>query len=245
MNSYIIFLVQIIMVTAITMKKEDILKMDLSQYRNKTACPDYSLGYINNIACSFQFYCLEEVCQSVKDNPKYMIFNVTTASGSGQDHIQDSPFQTKKFITSYCSGSNDFCTTEPCTENTDCISNHCVNGICREGGQSPFTECRDRNKSIFHPTQTMMVCGKLAGELCTKDEECAGKCYAESTYFDEEKEEVRCHPYTYQPFGLKDGLKWGIPLLVGVLVVLFFSKLYCRIRHRSKSSDTDSITGLL
>ncbi|OUM68469.1 hypothetical protein PIROE2DRAFT_58030 [Piromyces sp. E2] len=221
MNNYYFFIGIILFIqtiNAISMKKEDILKIDLTQFKDKNKCPEYSTGYINDIACSFRFFCLDNECQSYK-NEQYLEF--TNKEGKKQ-----------KYIAGICKANNKNCTTAKCMADSDCISNKCMNNVCVEGGNSIFTECNDMNKGPFQPTVTEIVCGKLQGEKCNKDEECAGKCYNDEDSY--EKNIDTCHTYNVKPFNGNDCIFY---LCIFCSIIIILAIIYRIYRYWSPKAE--------
>jgi len=209
----LVFFIQAIQ--AISMTKDEVLKINLSKYEvDSDKCPDYSLGKQNNLNCSFRFICLDDDCQSIKPGTSYLEF-------------KDKQGVTKKYISEYCYPSQlklashqGGCSTEKCTADTDCISNKCVNGTCMVNNNSPFTECTDVTKpSLLNSFRTKMVCGKLEHEECSKDDECAGKCYHEAMYDEEGQKDntKRCYVHRLKYNFYERISKW---VLIGVGIFL-------------------------
>jgi len=206
-------------IRSMTMTKDEVLKFKVIEHKYYNAdCPNYSYNSFNGIACSFRFICLEDVCQTVNLDTDYL------------------EFSNKKYIAQYCSlpgfrfGS---CKTPKCSSDTDCISNHCEDGVCLEGDHSPFTECRDTyQKNDNQKDPVYMVCGRLDGEKCSEDQECAGICVnADSRYHSlfkdkigEGKDVKRCQAYGMQ----EDGFNFIVVYhLVVISIILIFSLIMC------------------
>jgi hypothetical protein len=212
------------------MKKNDVLKIDLSQYKDKDKCPEYSTGYVNDIACSFRFFCLDDECQSYK-NEQYLEF----VNKNGQK---------QKYIAGICNEHDKNCSTEKCMADSDCISNKCLNNICVEGGNSVFTECTDKHKGAFQPTKTEMVCGKLQGEKCSKDEECAGKCYYDDSFNVDEKDkkEDTCHAYNVKPLNKNDCIVYICIFCSIIVALLLIYRIYRYWSPKAEKSYPQSIS---
>jgi len=147
------------------MTKKDILNLDLKQHIIGSTCPETSGGTFLGFTCSFTFYCQgDDYCQPDTDI-KSPFFEFTEKDGS-----------IKKYIKTICPKEDHNCNTEKCTADSDCMSNSCFNNTCIQG-QSLFTECSDNSDdSNKNNKLQVMKCGKLNGESCQKDNECAGKC---------------------------------------------------------------------
>jgi len=209
------------------MKKDEVLKMDLSQYKDVSKCPDYSFGIRTNKKgknCSFRFFCLGDNCQSINNTTPLVDF---TYKGE----------VTKKFITNYCYPnqiSNNDCITSKCTTDSDCISNKCDNGVCIVNDHSPFTECTD----VYLSGKVKMVCGKIEHEQCSKDEECTGTCYYDAKYTDKQHNDKlkRCHAISNNEKRNIFNLLFLIFNIVGdVLIVTILA--ICWYRGRKEYTD--------
>lgn len=211
-------------IQGITMSKDDVINFKVVDYNyNKAECPKYSYDAFNGIACSFRFICLEDDCQSVTKDTNYLKFSNTT--------------QSKEYIVKYCTIPDyryNGCATPKCSTDSDCISNRCEDGVCLEGDQSPFTECRDTYQKEDHKDPAYMVCGRLEGERCSEDRECAGVCVAadsryHTSFFKKSKEVEGQDVKRCQAYGVnEDGFNFMVGYhLIAIIVVLLFLILMC------------------
>ncbi|OUM56593.1 hypothetical protein PIROE2DRAFT_18730 [Piromyces sp. E2] len=141
-------------------------------------CPEISggVGFTYEFSCSYTFYCIDDNCQPDRnfDSP---FFEYTETNGNVTKYI--------KRICPKESAEGGKCTTEKCTTDSDCMSNKCFNGVCvsENNSSSPsiFTECSDVVDDADMKNQFQkMKCGRLNGEKCTGDGQCAGRCFTTS-----------------------------------------------------------------
>ncbi|ORX87117.1 hypothetical protein BCR32DRAFT_274748 [Anaeromyces robustus] len=150
------------------MNKEDILNINIYQYKNKEDCPEYSNGYNEiNKHCTFRFYCKNDIC-STSNSTGYAQF----PNSKGEiENIQVNVCQDEN----HCSKSN-----ASCFSDKDCLSNKCINNKCIRNENSPIIECSDYyhhyNYLLYYKIK--MHCKKGLYEKCEKHSDCASNVCA-------------------------------------------------------------------
>jgi len=139
-------------VHGIKMTRKEVLNIFYDKRINDT-CPEYSYTLDNNSSCHFTFYCIDDDnCQSISD-PNSSFVEFVKNDGS---------------IHKYLKNNN------ACSVDSECLSNSCSNSTCIADGKTLFTECIDRTDVLNDYTK--MFCGRLEGEKCSFDSQCAGEC---------------------------------------------------------------------
>ena len=134
--------------TDVSMKKEDVLKLETKFGLNNT-CPEYAINdndkYVFNY-CHYNFYCLEDDCYSTKTFDVARTVNIKNEDG-----------QVKTL------GINRIC-----NKNDDCLTNVCNNGRC---DSSLISQCTVPFSSDLEKVK--VHCGKVAQTECKSNDECA------------------------------------------------------------------------
>lgn len=140
------------------MNKDDVIRLDIKQYKSEKDCPDYSIGYDKiNKFCQFQFFCRNETC--------------TTVDGEGYVQFDNTKY---KAYTCKLSGICTHGNATSCTSDSECLSNKCYNNNCYVNEASPVTECGvyHRYTSLTFSYRTTMYCDKAENEPCGSDNDC-------------------------------------------------------------------------
>jgi len=133
--------------TDVSMKKEDVLKLD-AKFSSNSTCPEYAINDAQHVFdyCHYNFYCLGDDCYSTK------MFDA-----AGTVNVKNEDGQVKTL------GISRICNT-----NDECLSNVCTNGRCDNSG---ITQCTVPFSSELEKTK--VHCGKLVQVKCESNDECA------------------------------------------------------------------------
>ena len=64
-----------------------------------------------------------------------------------------------------------------CTSDTQCLTNKCIDGYCMFNKENPTEFCTYIYSHTFFSSHSYMHCGKLEGDICKTNKECASvKC---------------------------------------------------------------------
>jgi len=102
-----------------------------------------------------------------------------------------------------------------CISDSQCLTNKCIDGYCIYNEENPTEFCTYIYRHLFYYSYSYIHCGKLTGDYCKTNEECASvKC--SDGYCDSPP------PGPSDSDGLKEGLIVGIVLIVSILFSMFF-----------------------
>ena len=127
----------------------------------------------------YSYYCKNNICVQINRNnlPEYV--EIPDDKGNIKGYISDSySYEDLKLgnyrnIISLYSGIFIY----KCTSDSQCLTNKCINGFCIYNKENPTEFCTYIYSHTFFSSHSYMHCGKLEGDICKTNKECASvKC---------------------------------------------------------------------
>ncbi|ORX77916.1 hypothetical protein BCR32DRAFT_55615 [Anaeromyces robustus] len=178
-NKKFIFLIHLLFycntIFSITMKKDEVLKINILKYKSEKECPNYSNGYDNNNKhCTFRFFCRNNECSSADEQGYILLPNSNGLLEPLNTNTCFPVFDSKPIC--YDNKAN-------CTKNEECFTNNCINSVCLVKKDTRTTECIDYYyyRSWLYSYKAKMHCGLSQNELCNNDKECASRLCESNT----------------------------------------------------------------
>ncbi|ORX61227.1 hypothetical protein BCR36DRAFT_365806 [Piromyces finnis] len=112
-------------------------------------------------------------------------------------------------------------TSYKCTSDSQCLTNKCIEGVCIFNEENPTEYCTDIYINLLLRS-SFMHCGKVMGDLCEKNAECASRV---------------CNPYTktcgHPPLGpsdsdLANGLRNFAYLEIDIFIIYFILRCFIK-----------------
>jgi len=152
---YLVLLLNTVHGIKMTQKEVEGIMFENKNIKNNStniSCPEYAYQLDDTYLCHYTFYCIDKNnCQSA--DPSSSTVQFFENDGSTHEYLKNK---------------------SQCSQDSECLSNKCSNGICVADGKSKFTQCIDRYEVVDE--RPYIFCGKLEGEKCNKNDDCAGKC---------------------------------------------------------------------
>jgi len=206
-------------VNSIKLTKDEVLSLTVFQEYDNITCPEYSYKdkeRTDSSRCYYTFYCIsDDNCQSDID-PKSPYFEFVEDSGNIRKYAKNK---------------------RACTQDSDCLSNVCTNSTCVAGGKSQFTECIDRLDVSSNITKT--YCGRLDGEECSLDSQCAGEC---SSHCESYHDRNPVSEHQKMGFTVLIIFLYSLPV-IGILFCICI--VCCCIKHQDKKEKKRKLTSVV
>jgi len=219
---YILICLYIIMqsVYSETMSKSEVLQIKLKRTNSKK-CPSYSEGY-KNFFCQYRFFCRGEFCST--KNKRSSVVEFKNADG-----------KTERFIPDTCTEEGlriDLCHTAKCYEDSDCLSNKCINRTCIVNEAYPITQCvnMETYNTLEFKYTAEMNCGLSENEKCELNEDCASRNCTDTGHCLYHYVDHKFDQIFYQIFEI------GVLLFIVVVIVLVICCLACCYRHKKRKA---------
>ncbi|OUM57614.1 hypothetical protein PIROE2DRAFT_70044 [Piromyces sp. E2] len=192
-----------------TIFKSDVLKIDVDKEKDGS-CPPYSMGAYDSKACSYRFFCRDEVCYPVTNN------STNTVEFTGKNG-QVETYNIDNWSVDYEAAKR------PCDKDSDCFSNKCTKGVCTLNEKAELTQCMDNynynygNEVIHFSYKISMNCGKAAHVKCSEDSECASNNCKDG----------ECNNDNYKPMKESHALLYSLLIIGGLVLVLIICIYLC------------------
>jgi len=179
------------------------------------------------------YYCKDDICASTHNDYSDYTVDLPDRNGNMTTYLVQTCNYNKAILgkckTKVCFNldQKEVCNYYTCKNDSQCLSNKCVNGACVYNEENPIIHCDSIYSNIFYE-KAYMYCGKAMGEKCNKDKECSAKRCNDKGY---------CGMQLDGPSDNRIGGGTGFLIIIILIIIITISCcIYCCYKKRNRKN---------